>query len=125
MRSIALLIISFFLSIGFSESVRAENWKQIYSHRDFSTYVDVSSIEKNGSIYRAWMRIDFIKIENRINKRILLSEIDCSKKQNRTIVIVYYYVDGNNETSQTRYPEWKYIVPGTVGSGEAREICSL
>lgn len=106
-------------------STLAANWFQVYSHSEFSSYVDLDSIKRNGDIVRYWIHIDYIKIENQIIKVRILQETNCENSEYRSLVFVNYYSDGSNKSTNNKNSDWNVIVPDTIGDVEKKRICSL
>lgn len=122
MKRIALV----FLLAVLSEIASAE-WSRISD--EFDTYVDVSTIRKDGDIASVWILMDHEKpsIGKRALSTKLKEEYDCRGERTRALGFISYsgnmgqgaVVDTNGTVAA-----WRLIVPDTFGATMMKIACS-
>lgn len=90
---------------------------------EFKTYVDVTFIERRGTMIMYWARTDYVNHEKGWKSDMALVEANCTTSQIRYLQLSVYFKNGTNESNSAR-SEWRYAVPETVGKMELDFACS-
>ena len=111
------------LLLASAATAMATNWIKLYEDSQSSAYVDLESIEKNGSIVKFWLRIDYLKIENGMHQIKLLQEVNCNSREYRVLYVIRYFENGKMD-SEKYGNDWRILVPDSFGDGAADRLCN-
>jgi len=139
-----LSLLSVLFVLIFVSPVFGDNWIQYGtgSQGNIYSYNKDTVKWKTNNIVQVWKREDFSvegrekRIQGLIGKGLPtngydkfshemgLIEIDCEEMKRNLLSIVDYDTDGNVLLSSSyNEPDWRYIVPGSVGDGLRKEVC--
>ena len=104
----------------FSQSARAD-WNLIYSDKDFSSYLNFSSLQEKDDYLRIWHLISFASSQNiagtsNFSVEVLL-EIDCEGDRSRNLSSIWHTdVMGKGSINHSSYfpTDWKNNSPQTL-----------
>ena len=126
MKKIIIIVILFFCFISISNA----EWTYHSTSRDGTkTYIDFSTIKRNGNYVYWWDMMDLIKPDPQgdlSNK--FYTEGDCNLMRTRTLSYAYHKDSMGRGRSKTYTPpdtpEWRYPEPDSIVLDVLKNICN-
>jgi hypothetical protein len=119
---------AYFVLFIFSSVVHAADWVKIGGSDTFVTYIDRSSIVKNGSLRKIWVILDFKeKQEDRFLSERSSEEFDCRQRLYRTRDIRSFSGQMGQGQTVTHTPlgdsDWGEIPPDSIVETAFKVAC--
>ena len=120
-------IITFFSLIFFCFNVQAE-WTFVTSVEGDSIYIDLTTIEKNGSLIKIWEKIEFAKNNSGLGSGRQHIEYDCRNQKIRTLTFQTFSgnnLSGNVRHSETKSSDWRFVPAQTTNFAKLQFLCKF
>ena len=105
-------------------------WTVVDLDKDGNGYMDFSTIKRSSTSVRVWELLDFKNTQSLgsiyYNSIVSFREYDCSQDRVRGLSSTYFSntMGSGNPIKQFNQPtDWKYVLPGTVGSKKLNILC--
>jgi len=106
------------LLIAVASPVWAE-WSKTGEANDRTSYIDYTSLRKNGHLVKAWGLVDLKKKEEiGHSSLVFINEFDCREERRRKLSVYFFSGQmglGETIAKLTEPEEWEYIRPGEQG----------
>lgn len=91
--------------------------------RDALMILDLTTARRTGTTVVAWSTTKTARSTGSWDYLMTQTEFDCSGQRQRAVAIGSYNADGTNELDSIPSPQWKPIVPESVGADAIRAAC--
>ncbi len=110
-----------------STPASARNWVPVGSSmNNAAAFYDPESIQRYRNYVTVWTRTDYSRNPNtKIREDITRVRYDCLSKTSTNLVIVFYYLDGSNQSAEYAPHEQteRTVVPGSMGELMLMAVC--